>query len=107
MGNKPQKSCKNLAFGGFTANYQHRASSQLKLSGFVSLYPNYSLYYNYTPEAAHIYRGSISTAARFHRSLVGALQEIVVVVPAAGIGAVTYWTQKVSPAGARYSLCFV
>ena len=51
--------------------------------------------------------GTTSTAAKFQRSVVGAVSLSVTLVPAAGVAAFCRWTQKVSPAGARYSLTFV
>jgi hypothetical protein len=44
----------------------------------------------------------ISTAAKFHRSVVGAVLFIWTAVPEAAIAPLRLWTQNVSPAGARY-----
>ena len=51
--------------------------------------------------------GTTSAAAKFQRSVVGAVSLSVTLVPAVGVIAVCRWTQNVSPAGARYSLTFV
>ena len=49
--------------------------------------------------------GSTSTAARFHRSAVGAVAEMVTGVPAAGVGALRAWVQNVSPADVSTHWC--
>ena len=51
--------------------------------------------------------GRISTAARFHRSLVGAVSFSVAWTPLSAFVEVCRWTQKVSPTGARYSSTLV
>jgi hypothetical protein len=45
--------------------------------------------------------------AKFHWSLVGAVALSVTVAPAAVVGVLAYWTQKLSPVGARNSCTLV
>ena len=51
--------------------------------------------------------GSTSTAARFQRSLVGAVSFRVTAVPGSGVAAFWRCTHSVSPTEARYSSTFV